>query len=71
MFNKQDSRAEGKASMVTSLHFIELSERILLLYDRQNRIYIAELTPLHCQDSQPHLKLCWMNGAPLDIELPI
>ncbi len=22
------------------------------------RIYIAELTPLHCQDSQPHLNMC-------------
>ncbi len=35
------------------------------------RIYIAELTPLHCQDSQPHLNMCWMNRTAQGIELPI
>ncbi len=44
-----------KASMATSLYFIEHS--IIIRLSELHTLYIAELTPLYCQDSQPHSKL--------------
>ncbi len=40
----------------TSLHRA-FREHSIIIRPSEPHIYIAELTPLHCQDSQPHSKL--------------
>ncbi len=54
MFNTNKTLEQKvKARMATSLHFIE--HYIII---RPSEPHIAELTPLHCQDSQSHLNTC-------------
>ncbi len=61
MFNTNKTLEQKvKTSMASSLHFIEYYTTVRTA---DNVIYITELTSLHCQDSQPHSKLRWMNGT--------
>ncbi len=57
MFNTNKTLEQKvKASMATSLHR-EFIEHYIIIRLSDPHIFIAELTPLHCQDSHPHAKL--------------